>query len=98
MTVIITQSAVLGPFKSVETLADRLRCDNTDLPFVVIGDYTISEDDSLAPPPPAPPRNIQAEIAALEATVTERRTREAILGTDAGWLLALDAQIAALRA
>ena len=38
------------------------------------------------------------QIAALESTVTQRRIREAALGTDGGWLLALDGQIAALRA
>ena len=38
------------------------------------------------------------EIIALEATITPRRTREAILGTDNGWLVAQDAAIAALRA
>lgn len=98
MSVIITTSAVLGPFKSVEVLTDRLRCDNTDLPFTVIGSYTISEDDSLAPPPPAPKRDIQAEIAALEAQVTNRRIREAIRGNGKVWLDEIDDQIAALRA
>ena len=41
---------------------------------------------------------IKAEIAALEATITPRRTREAILGTDNGWLADQEAAIAALRA
>lgn len=42
---------------------------------------------------------IDAQILALEATVTQRRLREAAL-TDAGkaWLADLDAQIAVLRA
>ena len=42
---------------------------------------------------------IDAQIAALEATMTPRRVREATV-TDAGkaWLVGLDAQIAALRA
>ena len=41
---------------------------------------------------------ILSEIAALEATVTQRRVREAAL-TDAGkaWLAGVDSQIAALR-
>lgn len=45
-----------------------------------------------------PKRAILREIAALEATVTQRRMREAAL-TDQGktWLAAVDAQIAALR-
>lgn len=37
-------------------------------------------------------------IAALEGTVTARRYREAAIGSDGGWLKALDAQIATLRA
>lgn len=38
------------------------------------------------------------EILALESSITPRRTREAILGTDNGWLAAQDDAIAALRA
>lgn len=41
---------------------------------------------------------IIARIAELEGSATPRRMREAALGTDGGWLKALDAQIAALRA
>ena len=40
---------------------------------------------------------IQIQILTVEATVTNRRLREAILGKDAGWLAAKDAEIAALR-
>jgi len=45
---------------------------------------------------PAP--SIVSQILALEATITERRLREAVL-TDEGkvWLASVDAQIAALR-
>lgn len=42
--------------------------------------------------------NLCASIVALEAQVTPRRLREAVLGADAGWLAALEAQIASLRA
>ena len=38
------------------------------------------------------------QITAFEATISERRKREAILGTDNGWLAGIEAQIAALRA
>ena len=41
---------------------------------------------------------LKQQIAALEATISERRKREAILGTDNGWLAGVDAQIATLRA
>lgn len=37
------------------------------------------------------------QIASLEAGITQRRIREAVLGTDGGWLSAVEAQIAALR-
>jgi hypothetical protein len=54
MSVVITPNFVFGPFKSIETQADRLHCDGIDLPFNALGPYEISEDDSLAPPPPTP--------------------------------------------
>lgn len=43
-------------------------------------------------------KRVLNEILALEASITPRRTREAILGIDNGWLAAQDAAIAALRA
>ncbi len=36
-------------------------------------------------------------IKALEATITPRRQREAILGIDGGWLATIDQEIADLR-
>jgi hypothetical protein len=48
--------------------------------------------------PPDPREAILAEIAALEATVTNRRLREAALTEDGkAWLAEVDARIAALR-
>ena len=47
--------------------------------------------------PPEPPRDIKSEITALEATITDRRRDEAILGIDNGWLANVRDQIAALR-
>mgnify|MGYP001575064933 CR=1 FL=1 len=55
MSVIIRASGNIGPFKSIETLSDRLRCDGTDYPFSVIGSYSISENNELAPAPIVPP-------------------------------------------
>lgn len=40
---------------------------------------------------------IKADIAALESSITPRRTREAILGTDNGWLAQQETAIASLR-
>lgn len=47
---------------------------------------------------PIKPRDIQAEIAVLEASITNRRIREAIRGQGKAWLDNIDDQIAALRA
>jgi hypothetical protein len=43
-------------------------------------------------------RSTLAAIAAIEATITQRRIREHLRGTDGGWLVARDDEIAALRA
>lgn len=39
----------------------------------------------------------QQKITDLESSISLRRLREAILGTDGGWLKSIDAQIAVLR-
>jgi hypothetical protein len=46
---------------------------------------------------PTPTEVILKQIATLEASVTQRRIREATLGTDNGWLKNVDAEIATLR-
>jgi hypothetical protein len=38
-----------------------------------------------------------AAISKIESQITPRRLREAVLGTDGGWLANAEAQIAALR-
>jgi hypothetical protein len=72
--IINTQSGYIGPFESVETLSDRLLCDGVDIPFSVIGSYTVINDDSLMPPSPPPPVQVpefvsmrQARLALLNA-------------------------------
>lgn len=59
---------------------------------------TDDEAEELSPKP-APVNPILTQIAAIEATITPRRLREAML-TETGklWLEAADADIAALRA
>ena len=49
------------------------------------------------PSPPTAKQIILSQIAALEATVTPRRLREAILAVDKGWLASIDASIDGLR-
>ena len=44
-----------------------------------------------------PEESIKNEIFTLEISITPRRTREAILGTDNGWLADIESQIETLR-
>ena len=71
MSVVITPESVLGPFKQIEVLADRLSCDGSELPFTVIGSYQISEDDSLAPVPVP----VVDEVALAAEVRTERNKK-----------------------
>lgn len=48
-------------------------------------------------PEPSGHEAIKMQIAALEAEITPRRLREAVLGTDNSWLQQQDALIAELR-
>lgn len=48
-------------------------------------------------PEPTPDQVIRTAITKLEKSITPRRLREAVLGTDAGWLAATEAEIDALR-
>ncbi len=53
-----------------------------------------------APPPPKPltaTEQVLLDIRTLEAEISPRRIREALLATDNGWLQAQDAKIATLR-
>ena len=62
-------------------------------------DITDAEAEILqTPPPPSADELVKRQITSLEATISERRQREAILGTDNGWLAGVNAQIATLRA
>lgn len=66
------------------------------------GKYIEPSSDGLPvlvdPPPLAANDQIKHNIQALEATITPRRIREAILGIDSGWLANVNSQIATLRA
>lgn len=73
--IVITQKAgTLGIFKTVLEKEDRLVCDDRlEFPFVAIGTYEISENDSLMPAPvpvvdvPKEVTMRQAELALLDA-------------------------------
>lgn len=88
MKALTTSAGNFGPFTAIEVLADRYRCDDTDLPFSVVGTGTIVEADTIIwPAPPAPP-------AVVPSSVSMRQARLALL--QAGKLSAVDAAIAAL--
>lgn len=55
--------------------------------------YPVLQD----PTPPSANQSILNQIVDLEATVTPRRLREAVLSADSGWLAGVNEQIAALR-
>lgn len=61
-------------------------------------EITAQEASALSNPQLPHAVSIKEQIIALEAEVTPRRMREAALGSDDGWLLALDKKIAELRA
>lgn len=73
MKAITTPSGNFGPFTSIEVLSDRYRCDNTDLPFSVIGKGEIVPADTITwPAPPEAP-------VPIPQSVTMRQARLALL-------------------
>lgn len=72
MKALVTETGQFGPFSSIETLADRYRCDGVDYQFSVIGAATI--EDYVAPPPPAE-EQAQAAQAFQAAVVTATQAR-----------------------
>lgn len=89
MKALTTPSGNFGPFATIEVLADRYRCDNTDLPFSVVGTGEIVEADTIQwPEPPAPP-------VSVPDSVTMRQARLALHA--AGLLAGVDAAIASMQ-
>lgn len=89
MKALTTTSANFGPYKTIEVLADRYRCDNTDLPFTVVGTGEIVEADTITwPEPPAPP-------VPVPQSVTMRQARLALHA--AGLLSSVDTAIASMQ-
>lgn len=43
--IVATPDMLFGPYLSVITMSDRLRCDGADLPFSVIGPYEIIDPE-----------------------------------------------------
>lgn len=89
MKALTTPSGNFGPYNTIEVLSDRYRCDNTDLPFTVVGTGEIVEADTIQwPEPPAPP-------VVVPQSVTMRQARLALHA--AGLLASVDAAIASMQ-
>lgn len=58
---------------------------------------TAAQVQAMQNPAPTPEQVKSAAIDALEASITPRRMREAVLGIDGGWLANVEKQIATLR-
>jgi hypothetical protein len=71
MKALTTPSGNFGPFHSVETLSDRYRCDNTDLPFTVVGQGSIVDADTITWPEPPAPVKTREELKAARAIAVE---------------------------
>ena len=86
MKALTTPKGNFGPFAAIEVLSDRYRCDNTDLPFTVVGQGAIVEADTITwPAPPAPPVEVPA-------SVSPRQIRQAL--TRAGLRASVEAAVA----
>lgn len=90
MKALTTPTANFGPFVSIEVLSDRYRCDNTDLPFTVVGQGTIVEADTITwPEPVVPPpttqdridfaKMVDAQVDAIYTAVQGERVTEYML-------------------
>jgi hypothetical protein len=89
MKALTTPSGNFGPFNTIEVLSDRYCCDNTDLPFSVVGQGEIVEADTITwPEPPVPP-------VPVPQSVTMRQARLALHA--AGLLAGVDAAIASMQ-
>lgn len=76
MKALTTPSGNFGPYNTIEVLEDRYRCDNTDLPFIVVGQGEIVDADTITwPEPPSQP-------VPVPQSVTMRQASLALLGAD----------------
>lgn len=69
MKQLTTTAGRFGPFASVETLSDRYRCDNTDLPFAVIGQGAIADWEGPLPDPPTPAPTVPTSVTMRQASL-----------------------------
>jgi hypothetical protein len=67
---------------------------------LIPADFVLATDaqvQAIQNPVPSLKETIALRIGNLEASITPRRIREAVLGIDNGWLAGVDAQITKLR-
>lgn len=83
MSIVITASGNLGPFKNIDVLEDCLMCDSVCYPFSVIGTYSVSEDDSLAQP-------ILVDVSNIGVEARSERNR---LLSESDWTQVADAPV-----
>jgi hypothetical protein len=68
MKALKTTTANYGPFATIEVLPDRYRCDNTDLPFSVVGQGDVVDADTVTFPLPIPvPEPVPSEVSNAQA-------------------------------
>jgi hypothetical protein len=58
MKTLISDGGDFGPFRIVETLNDRLRCDGVEYQFATIGSYTLVDSENRPPPAPVVPESV----------------------------------------
>lgn len=75
MKALTTPSGNFGPFQSIEVLEDRYRCDNTDLPFNVVGQGEIVDASTIVWPAP-----VVAPV--VPEAVSPRQIRQALTRFD----------------
>lgn len=83
-----------GAFKISETLYQRLKTGQEELKIIYINNEI---PDLKDPDGPSQNEIIKNQIVVLESQQTPRRMREALLGTDNGWLAGIESQIETLR-
>lgn len=71
MKKLTTPAGVFGPYNTVETLADRYRCDGADVPFAVVGEGTVEDWVGELPP--------QVAVLLVPAEVTARQAHEVMI-------------------
>ncbi len=82
MKALTTPTGNYGPYNTITVESDRYHCDDTDLPFTVVGQGQIVDADTITwPPVPVPPptrdelkAQRDAEVAAIKVTTTAGNT------------------------